>query len=342
MWRTDFEEQLVPHVLKCAMEQESWGRTGGRTGNTSSVSPAEQVQQPRLCRKAPWQPRRALCDILDEVQFIRQSFGCKKKSKKSTRVWGKNRTLMCSGQKMLCQRQGIQEQSSDSQSCSRRGGCDWGQGAASRVWASEVTCPDMNLVSPCPVAVPVWSLRVALRTGEDLVNKTIALFTFLLQCCLFVPNSSHLSWEDALLSLLLLGSPFWVYSCPRHIHFYIFQAESPFVPCHASVLARVPLYHHSFFLAGVSACPSLICLTFCILMKLFGKREGTLAEISWNTVPSSVAAPRELKQGLPWTNYIENLHHKYALYTNFLPVSSCWAQAQDKAMQKIYGLWLIF
>lgn len=86
-------------------------------------------------------------------------------------------------------------------------------------------------------------------------------------------------------------SPFWVYSCPRHSHLYVFQAPSPFAPCHASVLARVPLYHHSFFLAGVLACLSWISFTFCILMKLFGKREGTLAEIPRNAVPSSVAAP---------------------------------------------------
>lgn len=74
--------------------------------------------------------------------------------------------------------------------CSRRGGsvtCVTKGEEASRAWASEVTCPGTNL----SFLLPVTCLQVAsgLALGTVCLWGMVALLPFLLQYCLFVPNS---------------------------------------------------------------------------------------------------------------------------------------------------------
>lgn len=125
------------------------------------------AQQPRLCRKAPWQPGRALCDIPDEVQFIWQSFGCKKRAKKKALEYGEKIGLSCAlGWKCFARGKGFRSRAATARAAAG-GKCVTGaRGELSMRGPVQLPAQIQTSFSPCPVAVPVWSLRVALRTGE--------------------------------------------------------------------------------------------------------------------------------------------------------------------------------
>lgn len=122
-----------------------------------------------------------------------------KRQQKSTRVRGGVGLLHAPEQTVLCWTWRTVDQSSDNQSCSRRGGptmcvtTDGSQhdGTPPSVWASEVTCPSTNLSVPLPITCPCVSSSTEDRRKRHHVpfGEMVTLLIFLLPYYPFVPNS---------------------------------------------------------------------------------------------------------------------------------------------------------
>lgn len=168
-----------------------------------------------------------------------------RESKKSTRVWEKIGLSYALDRKCFARGKGFRSRAATARAAAGGECVTRARGRLPICGPVQSLAQLWTLFSPCPVAVHVWSLTLAPRTGEKgtvCLAGMVALFTFCCNVAYLCLIHHPLSWEDALLSLLLLASPassspFSVYSCPRHIHLHVFQAASPFAPCHASVLA---------------------------------------------------------------------------------------------------------